>query len=146
MRCRQINQAEKLLAASTNGASADSLRARAEAAEIIRRTRIQYSLDADGLLAKVRKSVPDATAADVERWARESKVRFHEIDGTKFYFSREPQNFLSSVKKPSNAAQKRATLRSQNGSSLIICKPSWMTRSARETSRCSRSITRSRTR
>ncbi len=90
----KFSQAEKLLAISTNSASADSLRARAEAAEIIRRTRIQYSLDAEGLLAKVRKSVPDATAADVERWANESRVRFHEIDGTKFYFSREPQNIF----------------------------------------------------
>jgi transglutaminase-like putative cysteine protease len=90
----KFHQAEKLLATNTSGASADSLRARTETAEIIRRTRIQYSLDADGLLAKVRLSVPDATAADLERWAKESKARFHEIDGTKFYFNREPQNIF----------------------------------------------------
>ncbi len=101
----KFSQAEQLLTASSNGTAADALRARTETAEIIRRTRIEYSLDADGLLAKVRKSVPDATAADVERWTSESNARFREIDGTKFYFRREPQNiFLFSE----DASERRA--------------------------------------
>jgi transglutaminase-like putative cysteine protease len=103
----KFSQAEKLLASNTNGASADSLRARAEAMEIIRRTRLEYSLDAEGLLAKVRKSVPAATARDVERWAKESKARFREIDGARYYFRREPQNiFLFSedaIQRPAQA-------------------------------------------
>ena len=45
----------------------------AKTVDIIRRTRFEYSLDAAGLLAKVRKSIPDATAKEVERWAKDSK-------------------------------------------------------------------------
>lgn len=99
----KFKEAEELLAKSDRDATADALQARQELAEIIRRTRHEYSLDAVGLLAKVKKVVPDATAREVERWAQESRARFRLIDGTKFYFRREPQNiFLFS-----DAAKKR---------------------------------------
>jgi len=99
----KFNAAESLLSANTNNAPGEVLRARSEAAEIIRRIRVEYSLDAEGLLAKVRKSVPDATAREVARWAKETKARYRVIDGKKLFFRREPQNiFLFS-----EAAQKR---------------------------------------
>ena len=94
MNSGKFQKAEELLAAADSQADAEALRARRETAEIIRRTRIEYSLDEAGLLTKVRKSVPDATAEDVQRWAKDSRARYRMIDGKKFYFRREPQNIF----------------------------------------------------
>ena len=55
----KFKQAEALLAAGDSQADAASLRARAELADIIRRTRYEYSLKPAGLLAKLRKVIPD---------------------------------------------------------------------------------------
>lgn len=87
-------EAETFLVTKTNQAASDALQARSETLDIIRRIRIEYSLDSDGLLAKVRKSIPDATAKEVERWARESGARYRMIDGKKLFFRREPQNIF----------------------------------------------------
>ena len=67
-----FQKAEDLLRAADQAGDPEALRARQEALEIIRRTRFEYSLDEAGLLAKVRRSVPDATAQDVQRWAKNS--------------------------------------------------------------------------
>ena len=75
MNAGQFQKAEALLEKADRPGDAATLRARTEAREILRRTRIEYSLDAPGLLAKVRRSVPDATAAGVERWARDRGPR-----------------------------------------------------------------------
>ena len=90
----KFHQAEGLLRGTQTTGDADAQRARTETLEIIRRTRIEYSLTPEQLLAKVRKSIPDATAKEVEHWAKDSKVRFRLIDGKKFYFRREPQNIF----------------------------------------------------
>ncbi len=102
----KFKAAETLLAGSAKGADASVLRARAETLEIIRRMRYEYSLDAAGLLAKIQKSVPDATAEEVERWAAESLARYRMIDGQKLFFRREPQNvFLFSAEAKQRRAQ-----------------------------------------
>lgn len=112
----QFAEAENLLAANTNDVLAAARSARVETTEIIRRLRIEYSLDADGLLQKVKKVIPDATAREVERWAKESRARYRMIDGRKLYFRREPQNiFLFS-----QAAAKR---RAQAGNAPAA--PTW---------------------
>jgi len=89
-----FKQAEDFLAAKEPSTSMEALRAREELVDIIARIRFEYSLDAEGLLAKVRKSIPDATAAEVARWAEASGARFRMIDGQKLYFRREPQNIF----------------------------------------------------
>ncbi len=94
MKSGKFQKAEALLGSAATQGDAEARRARAETLEILRRTRLEYSLDADGLLAKVRKSVPDATARDVERWAKESRARYRVIDGRRLYFRREPQNIF----------------------------------------------------
>ena len=94
MKSGKFQKAEALLGEPDPKPDADARRARSEALEIIRRTRIEYSLSPEALLAKVRRSVPDATARDVERWAKESRARYRMIDGKKFYFRREPQNIF----------------------------------------------------
>jgi len=90
----KFGEADILLAANTNQASPEALRARTEARDILQRTRIEYSLDANGLVAKVKKVIPNATAEDVDRWAKESGARYRMIDGKKLFFRREPQNIF----------------------------------------------------
>ena len=94
MKSGEFQGAEALLRTSDSQADAEALRARRETLEILRRTRIEYSLDAAGLLAKIRKAIPDATAKEVERWAKASRARYRIIDGQKFYFRREPSNIF----------------------------------------------------
>ena len=93
----EFKRAEALLVArdaNEPSVSMEAVRAREELVDIIGRIRFEYSLDAEGLLAKIKKSIPDATAEDVERWAQESGARFRMIDGSKFFFRREPQNIF----------------------------------------------------
>jgi transglutaminase-like putative cysteine protease len=90
----KFKQAEILARAKDAKASAETIRARTEFLDILHRVRLEYSLDAAGLLAKVKKIIPDASAQEVERWAAESNARFKIIDGQKRFFSREPQNIF----------------------------------------------------
>jgi hypothetical protein len=90
----RFKEAEAQLAATSKTEDPTSQRDRREAADIIHRIRIEYSLDADGLLAKVQKSVPDATGKDVERWSQEAHVRYRIIDGQKLFFRRASQNIF----------------------------------------------------
>ncbi|HZQ47251.1 MAG TPA: transglutaminase domain-containing protein [Verrucomicrobiae bacterium] len=90
----KYKEAEALLAGGNGKTGPTVLRARSETLELIRRIRFEYSLDAAGLLEKVKKSVPDATAGEVDRWAADSLARYRMIDGQKFFFRREPQNIF----------------------------------------------------
>ncbi len=102
----RFKEAEEVLAANVDQGAPDARRARLETLDIIHRMRIEYSLDAEALLAKVRKSIPDATAQEVERWASASRARFRMVDGRKFFFQREPQNiFLFSEEAKSRRAK-----------------------------------------
>ena len=102
----KFQKAETLLRAADSQADPEALRARAEALEIIRRTRYEYSLTAPELLAKIKKDIPDATARDVEGWARDSAARYRMIDGKKFFARREPSNiFLFSEQAKARRAQ-----------------------------------------
>ena len=94
VRAGDFASAEELLARKDLDGDADAQRARLELVDIVRRIRFEYSLDPAGLLAKVKKFVPDASAEEVERWAISSRARFRMIDGKKFYFRREPQNIF----------------------------------------------------
>src|SRR2546423_160220 len=55
---------------------AQDSRAVEEALEIIQRIRREYSLDAFELLTKLRKSIPDATAADVQKWTKSGELGY----------------------------------------------------------------------
>lgn len=90
----RFRDAARLLAAEDPGIAPAAAQARQELLDVIQRTRHEYSLDAAGLLAKLRQSIPTATAEDVERWASESQARFRVIEGTKYFFRREPQNIF----------------------------------------------------
>jgi transglutaminase-like putative cysteine protease len=90
----KFQEAEALLKKGDEAASPGALRARQETLEILRRTRIEYSLTEAELLEKLKKTIPNVTAAEVQKWADESHARYRMIDGQKFYFRREPQNIF----------------------------------------------------
>jgi transglutaminase-like putative cysteine protease len=93
MREGKFNEAQALLASGRDGrADAQAERARAEMKEIIRRVRQDYDLDAAALLARIQKDIPDATAADLERWTKANEAQHRIIDGEVKYFGREPVN------------------------------------------------------
>lgn len=89
-----FQSAEQLLSAADPQADTAALRDRSEMIQIMHRVRHEYSLDSTGLLGKVKKLIPDASGEEVERWADETDARYRVIDGTKFYFRREPQNIF----------------------------------------------------
>jgi transglutaminase-like putative cysteine protease len=88
----KFTEAEALLATADN--EPGDLRARAETIDIIRRIRHNYSLTAAELLDKIRASIPDAAASEVDRWAVDCEIRWRLIDGRKFFFRREPRNIF----------------------------------------------------
>src|ERR1051326_8644686 len=69
MNSGKFKEAEGLLDAKSKDGEAVALRARSELADILRRTRWEYSLELPELVAKVKKSVPNATEREVAHWA-----------------------------------------------------------------------------
>jgi transglutaminase-like putative cysteine protease len=94
MKNGKFQKAETLLASGSSQADPEAHRARNETLDITHRTRVEYSLDEAGLLAKLRKAIPDVTLDEARRWARDSKARYRVIDGKKFFFRREPSNIF----------------------------------------------------
>jgi len=62
--------------------------------EQMRRIRHDYRLSADELLAKLQRSIPDVTAADIARWRDRGELQHRVIDGEVRYFAREPSNLF----------------------------------------------------
>jgi len=77
----------------------------ATALEVLRRIRLDYALTPDQLLAKVRNSIPDITADNLEVWRTQGALQYRLIDGEVRYFAREPGNLF----RFGNEASKRRT-------------------------------------
>lgn len=60
--------------------------------EIMRRIKIDYSLDADAMLERLQVTMPDATAADVARWQQSGALQHRVIDGEVRFFNRATTN------------------------------------------------------
>ena len=69
-------------------------RAAEELRDVIARIRVAYATDAPRMLAKIRNSIPDATADDMEKWRKAGQLDFRTIDGRVEYFNREPANLF----------------------------------------------------
>lgn len=80
--------------------------------ERLKRLRRDYSVDATGLLEKLRKQIPDVTQADLDRWRAAGQLQSLVIDGETRYFRREPSNlfrFSKDALARRDAAAKSAT-------------------------------------
>ena len=106
----KFKEAQSLLASDDGHADPNVMEAREEMKEIIRRTREEFPLTAAALLAKIQKSIPDATADDLERWNKAGQAEYHNVDGQILYYVREPVNiyrFSPEAKQRKEANQKK---------------------------------------
>ena len=62
--------------------------------ERMRRILIDFSLDADAVKTRVRKSIPDLTDAEFARWDSAGLFERQVIDGRLLYFNRSPSNLF----------------------------------------------------
>lgn len=87
-------EAEKLLSEQIPDLKAPVTSEAAIQLEILRRTRYDFSLTADEVLKEIQKSIPDATATDMERWQADGNLQGRVIDGQMRYFRSEPGNLF----------------------------------------------------
>ena len=62
--------------------------------ERMRRIRLDFTLDAAEVQARVRKQIPDLTAAEFARWDAAGLFERMDIDGRRLYFNRSPSNLF----------------------------------------------------
>jgi CubicO group peptidase (beta-lactamase class C family)/D-alanyl-D-alanine dipeptidase len=62
--------------------------------DILQRIRRDFRLSADQMLEKLRASIPDATAEDMNRWQQDGLLQHRVIDGEVCFFAREPGNLF----------------------------------------------------
>jgi transglutaminase-like putative cysteine protease len=62
--------------------------------ERMRRIRLDFTLDAAAVQARVRKQIPDLTAAEFARWDAAGLFERMDIDGRRLYFNRSPSNLF----------------------------------------------------
>src|SRR2546429_2931795 len=74
-------EAEKLLKSQISDASQPVTTEPAIQLEILRRTRYDYALSDKDVLKEIKKNIPDATQADVDRWRTAGDLQFRVIDG-----------------------------------------------------------------
>jgi transglutaminase-like putative cysteine protease len=98
----EFTKALKLLDSkkSSDARASDELR------DVVARIRVAYTTDADAMLAKVKKVIPDVTGDDLERWRKAGELQARTIDGRILYFNREPANLY----RFSDEAKKRRKL------------------------------------
>lgn len=89
-----LKEAEAVLGQVIESGSQASRDSAAEGLEIIRRIRLDYRLDAEAMLAKLQKQIPDISADDLERWRIEGTIQYRMLDGEFRYFGREPSNLF----------------------------------------------------
>ncbi|QOV88076.1 transglutaminase-like domain-containing protein [Humisphaera borealis] len=65
-----------------------------EGLQVLRWIRRDYGLDEGQIVAKLRESIPDVTAADLARWRTEGVLQHRVIDGRQAYFRAEPANLF----------------------------------------------------
>jgi transglutaminase-like putative cysteine protease len=90
----KFSDAQTLLASDDGHASPDATKAREELKDVIHRIKTEYATDAGALLKKLRRSIPDLTPEDLDRWTRAGEAQHKLIDGQLKYFNREPANIF----------------------------------------------------
>ena len=87
-------EAEKLLHAQISDPSAPVTSEPAIQLEILRRTRQDFALSNDQVLADIKKSIPDVTQRDIDRWREAGDLQSRVIDGEIRYFQRSVSNLF----------------------------------------------------
>jgi hypothetical protein len=103
----KFKEADAALTAPGPTTDPSTVQARQQMQEIIKRLRREFSLDENEMLARVRRSIPDATVEDLAKWRNAGELGCHEVDGQLFYYRREPVNlfrFSEDAKKRRDAA------------------------------------------
>ncbi len=90
----RLHEAEGILQAEQKAGDPRRKQAAEDGLEIIRRIRRDYRLELPALVDRLRKSIPDVTAADVEKWRAAGEVQHRIFDGRPWYFIREPSNIF----------------------------------------------------
>lgn len=91
-----------------SGLSPDARRALEFQRERMLRMRMDFSLTADQVEAKVRKQIPDLTDAEFAHWDAHGLFEHMDIDGNRMYFNRAPSN-LFHLSAEATARQKGGT-------------------------------------
>ena len=94
--------------------SPDARRAFEFQRERMQRMRLDFSLTADQVKAKVRKQIPDLSDAEFARWDAHGLFEHMDIDGQRLYFKRSPSN-LFQLSAAAVARQKEPTTRTSSG-------------------------------
>lgn len=90
----RFSEAEQMLRVQVGDADAPVVDERAVQLEIIRRIRLDFSLTPEHMLARLRDSVPDVSAEDMERWREQGVLQHRVIDGEVRYFNRAAGNLF----------------------------------------------------
>jgi hypothetical protein len=102
--------AEKLLKSQISDTSQPVTTEPAIQLEVLRRTRYDYALTDKDVLAEIKKEIPDATQADVDRWRKAGDLQFRTIDGQTRYFRRTVSNLFrlndEAIQRQKNAKKK----------------------------------------
>ena len=86
--------ADKLLADQIKDPNAPVVDEFAILRETMRRIRLDFAMTPEQMLKKLRGSLPDATAEDVDHWRQQGVLQHRVIDDDVLYFVREPSNLF----------------------------------------------------
>ena len=112
-------EAEKLLQAQITDADAPITSEPAIQLEVLRRTRRDFSLTNEKVLAEIKKTVPDATQKDVDRWREAGDLQFRVIDGEQRYFLRSVGNLFRFNKEARSRQQNRVVEKKFNTPAFV---------------------------
>lgn len=112
-------EAEELLTAQVKDPKAPVTEGPAIQLEVLRRTRHDFPFSSAEVLAEIQKTVPDATAADVDKWREAGDLQFRMIDGEPRYFSSSIAN-LFRFNKQAKARQTNAKVEKKFGTVALV--------------------------
>ncbi len=87
-------EAEKLLQTTVEEHPGAATSAAAIQLEILRRTRLDFSLSANEVLQQIQQSIPDASIDDVHRWRDAGALQYRLVDGAPRFFRRSVSNLF----------------------------------------------------
>lgn len=90
----KFSEAERLLKSQIAHPDAPIVAGPAVQLEVLRRTRLDFPWTNEQVLAEIKKSVPDATPKDVDRWREAGDLQYRLIDGQPRFFTRAVSNLF----------------------------------------------------